>query len=181
MSYKANASATVAVKVQCERCQHVYEYDVTLSASRTSITESRTPEALADECAKEITEQMRACHEGKHLGLKKCPKCSYLQSWMLQAQKDNREMNQLIWSALLSIGTCVLLYNIGFTIPWSWRYLWLLVFVAIALTYHWFLWLISTIVRRPEHSRDASRHLTRPLDIRISKEPVVSVVRETVY
>jgi hypothetical protein len=92
MGFHTEASAAVLVRVRCEACLHIYEYNKTIT---TAISDDE-PLAKAE---KDLAGRLAASIEHRtvhYLGFRKCARCSHFQTWMTQARKEN-------WETLLRI------------------------------------------------------------------------------
>ncbi|MCI0423301.1 MAG: hypothetical protein L0312_29460 [Acidobacteria bacterium] len=124
MSTDVTARVTVGVEVSCEGCGYSYSYEALLIGSASSWSDTQDEKTLTTEATNELTGKVDACRSGRHLGVKKCPKCSHIQSWMRQDQTENRSMASGIIGVVLGVASTVAIYNyraaLGIEQLWSW-------------------------------------------------------------
>jgi hypothetical protein len=111
--YTATSHVTLRVTVQCEACDHIFEYDNGVEAGSSSIGGKGNTLKVLDN-ARNAEERLRglltAIGRGNcaSLGTHKCPACRYLQSYMVVNKKGNDAVGAL--SCLGATIFCLLMY-----------------------------------------------------------------------
>lgn len=94
------ASITLHVDAECEACDYKYDYQVTLS--------NTTSNALSIVCEDPTPGLMKQIQQGD-FGVRRCPKCGWLQSWMAKEWKDNWETVAFVLSIPFFIFVVILI------------------------------------------------------------------------
>lgn len=97
MATVARVSKNFRVIVTCEACQHVYEYDHTVEGRSTT---GDTSSAFFAQ------EQLKEQIAGKQFGVMRCPRCRFMQSWMIHAHCIDRFVSTLMITVFI-IGVLV--------------------------------------------------------------------------
>ena len=188
---EATASATLEVKVLCEKCQQIYNYDAIIRASRSNFISSPLdrPEGLAEECVKDLKEKLKV-FKIKDLGYKKCPKCSYIQSWMKESRKEEVGGYASMIVIVFSLVSCGLLSKILCLNMWYCNlsiWIWILIFFGFMIIFSLLVSFLITIGGKIVNFFMGSKNTTvnyspqsGPLEWKMNKEPVVTVVEKIV-
>ena len=174
----STAKATLAITVRCERCEQVFGYECSFSVSRSDSSYCRE-----GECAEELAEMLRECPRGKHLDVHKCPKCSYVQSWMLDTLRKNREFTPLFVSVPLALISCFIVnYQVrGGKGEHLWEWLSLPVLVGFGFVYYRLARALFRVIRGTAESQQRLPQSSVPLEVRITNGPHVYSVRKEYY
>lgn len=97
--YTATVKKTMLVNYQCENCEASSRYSVHLTASgkyrgqyiQDSGQQSMGKDAAARKAMQNLREQIQKREKEGNYGHKKCPKCGYLQSWMIKSAQKRRD------------------------------------------------------------------------------------------
>lgn len=186
MSTKATALARVAVRARCEACAHEFSFETRLVGLASSLSDTKGEETLVAEATKQLSDQVEGCHRGRHLGVKKCPKCSHIQSWMFEDQKESRETSLfgwLVWSVILAVVSIKILHSyrteLGLEKVWDWISIPILLLLAFA--YYRVAKLLVAVAGRSPNSVKVKAPSSHPLGVTLLHEAEVKVEREEVY
>lgn len=184
MSTEATASAKLAVKVQCEKCQHVYEYEEMVVSVISSWSDTRSADDLAAECERDRTERVRAALQRKSvkdLGVKKCPHCSHMQSWMRQSQEEHRDMMCILVSVVLAWGTAMVIHTRRLIPENVWYWLSLPVTIICGVLYYRAAKRISALIRGSPESQPRQPPSSGPVEVKMMWASEVIVEKKEVY
>lgn len=184
MSTEAKGSAKLGVKVQCEKCQDVYDYEEIVVSVISSWSDTRSADDLAAECKTDLAERLRAALQRKSvkdLGFKKCPHCSHMQSWMRQSQKEHRKMIFILVSVVSAIGTAKVIHTSGLIPEDVWYWLSIPVTIICGVLYYRAAKKISALIRASSESRPRQPSSRGPVEVRMIRAPELIVEKKEVY
>jgi hypothetical protein len=184
MAIEVTAETKVAVSVCCENCKNIYNYEKFLFGLASSLSESKGEKTLTAEATKKLADKLRKCHRGRYLGVKKCSRCSHVQSWMLEDQKEDREtalFGWLLWSGLLALISIRIISDfraeLGIEKVWDWVVLPFLLLLGVG--YYRLGKLVVRLRGLSPQSVRVEPSSSAPLKVTILQDPVVSVERKS--
>jgi phage FluMu protein Com len=180
---KATGSVTLGIKVQCERCQNIFEYERVLSEEVSSI--DRSAEDLASECETRIKNRVTASVQRSslsELSVRKCPKCKHIQSWMSAAQEEERRMTMAVSSGIVAIASTIIIFKMGILPKFLSNFIFFIL-LAIFTGIMCFLLFkkIYSLFRKKNGEQAALPTSDGPLHVKINNVSSINVWEEQVY
>ncbi|MBI5930901.1 MAG: hypothetical protein HY862_16445 [Chloroflexi bacterium] len=100
-TYRSKLDGVLRVNVECENCNHYYDYTRPLKVKHKQSLGARKPQGVYEQNLKAkhnkiIAEKYEKLVSRKHAkldyGLKPCPSCGYTQSWMYRAAQRHQNL-----------------------------------------------------------------------------------------
>ncbi len=112
MAYRGTSTIMAQVAVSCERCGNGFGYNHKLASFAQHSNEYRAM-AIAQENLQKRIDAVKAGNVGLIAENKRCPKCGYVQSWMIAPIRKRRGM---IWGLVFGIATYVVAFPMLFVL-----------------------------------------------------------------
>jgi predicted RNA-binding Zn-ribbon protein involved in translation (DUF1610 family) len=106
MPYKGTSKIVAQVSINCENCGNSFSYNHTLSGNAQK-TDEFAAIAMARERLKKQIDRINSGDFNLIAEHKVCPKCGYVQSWMILPIRKRRGMN---WGSALGVATYLLVF-----------------------------------------------------------------------